>query len=242
MNKTVLITGASRGIGRAIAIAFAKKQFRLVLACRTSADEIKEVQKQCIEMGSLCKIFIGDLGDSKEVSRLFEEVSQHFGGVDILINNAGISYIGLLSEMRDEDWNSVVSSNLNSVFYCSKNAIPHMVQQKKGHIINISSIWGCVGASCEVAYATTKGGINAFTKSLAKELAPSNIYVNALALGMIDTDMNRGFDEEELQDFVDDIPMGRMGRPEEIADLVVSMSEGFGYLTGQVIVVDGGYL
>ena len=177
-----------------------------------------------------------------DVERLFSEATGHFGDIDILINNAGISHIGLLQDMSIEEWNNIVNTNLSSVFFCCKLAIPGMVRKQSGSIINISSVWGVAGASCEAAYSATKGGINSFTKALAKELAPSGINVNAIACGVMDTDMNHCFSDEEMQDIIEEIPAGRMGAPDEAASLALSISEGTSYLTGQVIVLDGGYI
>lgn len=242
MNKKILITGASRGIGKAIAIACANAGYDLIITCHKNIDQLEKVADECRENKIQCITFAGDLGEWKVVNSLYELVSETYGGVDILINNAGISHIGLLTDMTAEQWNKVLQTNLSSVFYCSKLALPYMIHQKSGKIINISSIWGNVGASCEVAYSTTKGGINSFTKALAKEVAPSNIQVNALALGVIDTEMNHCFSEEEREEIIDEIPMGRMGSTFEIGEIVVSMLEGQEYLTGQVITVDGGLL
>ncbi len=242
MKKTVLITGASRGIGEAIALSCAKKQYRLLLTCKQSVDELENVKEMCCELGSRCETFVGDIGVASDVKALFEYAAEIYGGIDILINNAGVSYIGLLTDMSNEEWNQIIQTNLSSVFYCCKEAIPYMVSKKEGRIMNISSMWGNVGASCEVAYSATKGGVNTFTKALAKELAPSNIQVNALALGMIDTKMNDEFSQEEKASFVEDIPVGRMGTAKEIGELVVNLLGGSRYMTGQVITVDGGYI
>ena len=173
---------------------------------------------------------------------LFERIRKQFGTLDVLVNNAGVSYIGLLQDMSVQDWDKVIHTNLNSVFNCCKLAIPGMLSKKQGKIINISSVWGNVGASCEVAYSATKGAINAFTKALAKELAPSNIQVNAIACGAIDTEMNQWLEEEELISLVEEIPAGRLGRAEEVADLVYHLSYKDSYLTGQVIGLDGGWI
>ena len=162
--------------------------------------------------------------------------------MDLLVNNAGISYVGLLSDMSIEEWNRIIQTNLTSLFNCCNQIVPHMVSNKSGHIINISSMWGISGASCEVAYSATKGGVNAFTKALAKELAPSKVRVNALACGAIQTEMNSCFTEEELQDFCDEIPACRLGTPEEIAQMVWQLYSSPFYLTGEVIKIDGGYL
>ncbi len=242
MSKKILITGASRGIGRAIALACAKAGYDLLITCHRNIEQLEEVASECRTGGIRCVTFAGDLGEWEVANDLFTLVKETYGGMDILINNAGISHIGLLTDMTKEEWDTILHTNLSSVFYCSKLVLPYMVRQKAGKIINISSIWGNVGASCEVAYSATKGGINSFTKALAKEVAPSNIQVNALALGVIDTEMNQCFSEEERQDIVEEIPMGRMGSTFEIGEIVVSMLEGQEYLTGQVITVDGGLL
>lgn len=242
MNKKVLITGASRGIGRAIALECAMKGYDLVLTCHRNIELLEEVAHECRTYGVGCITFAGDLGKFQVVEKLYQEINDKYGEIHILINNAGISYIGLLSDMSEVEWQEILNINLSSVFYCSKLAIPYMLQKKQGKIINISSIWGNVGASCEVAYSATKGGINSFTKALAKELAPSNIQVNALALGVIDTEMNQCFTDEERNSIIEEIPCGRMGSPAEIGKIVVSMLEGQEYITGQVITVDGGLL
>ena len=243
MNKTVFVTGASRGIGKAIATEFAKKGYCLVINCHKSAEKLFALQKE-LESAYHVQVLasVGDIGDFTYVLQLFEEIKQTFGGVDILVNNAGISYIGLLSDMTPEEWQNIMYTNLNSVFYTSKLAIPYMLSKKSGKIINISSVWGNVGASCEVAYSTTKGGINAFTKALAKELAPSNIHVNAIACGYVDTDMNQCFSPEEREDLENEIPTGRFASPQEIANFVVSLAEGHNYITGQIITIDGGWI
>lgn len=173
---------------------------------------------------------------------MFEEICALGESIDILINNAGISHIGLLQDMSIEEWNQVLNTNLTSAFSCSKYAIPDMITRKQGKIINISSVWGCSGASCEVAYSASKGGLNLFTQALAKELAPSNIQVNAIACGCIDTQMNACFSEEERATLTDEIPAGRFGMPEEVASLVLTLAEGNEYLTGQIITLDGGWI
>lgn len=240
--KTVLVTGASRGIGRAIALEHAKKKYNIVITCSKSKEDLDVVAKEIISHGAYCLGYIGDMGDSNTVHQMFKVIQEKFGSVDILVNNAGISYVGLVTDMSFTDWQKIVNTNLSSVFHCCKEAIPGMVEKKDGRIVNISSVWGEVGASCEVAYSATKGGINAMTKALAKELAPSNIQVNAVAPGVIDTAMNAGFSEEERKDLVEEIPVGRMGTPEEVAKVVVGLTDGSPYVTGQIITVDGGWI
>lgn len=241
MNKTVLVTGASRGIGHAIAMAYAKKGYSLV-TCGRNQKTLESTANEIRSLGADCLAVTCDVGKYDEVERLFAKASERFGAIDVLVNNAGISHIGLLQDMSIEEWNNIVNTNLSSVFSCCKLVMPDMIRRGSGSIINISSVWGVSGASCEVAYSATKGGINAFTKALAKELAPSGINVNAIACGVIDTEMNRCFSEEEIQNIIEEIPAGRMGSPDEVAALALSISEGSSYLTGQVIVLDGGYI
>ena len=240
-RKTVLVTGASRGIGKAIAIKFAKKGYNVAISCIRNEDRLLQAKKEIESYQASCLAYTGDMGDIGCCQEMFEQIKKQFGGVDILVNNAGISYIGLLQDMSPQDWEKILHVNLTSVFNCCKLAIPYMVHQKQGKIINISSVWGITGASCEVAYSATKGGIHAFTKALAKELAPSNIQVNAVACGAIDTEMNQWLEEDELIALVDEIPAGRLGRAEEIADFVYHLGYKESYLTGQVIGMDGGW-
>ena len=242
MKPIVLVTGASRGIGKAIALHFAQKGHSLIINCRNSSNALFALKQEIETTYSVSVLAsVGNIGDYSYVEQLFQEIKNEFGGVDIVINNAGISHIGLLSDMRLEEWKNLMDVNLSSVFYTSKFAIPYMVSRKKGKIINISSVWGTAGASCEVAYSASKGGMNSFTKALAKELAPSNIQVNAIACGCIDTEMNHCFSEEERQDLINEIPAGRFGTSEEVAELVYTLACEHNYLTGQIITFDGGW-
>ncbi len=236
-KKMALVTGASRGIGAAIAETFASHNYDLTMVCRQSEELITELAAYLSIRHSIsAQTYIGDISDYETVKDLFNGLDD----VDVLINNAGISYSGLLQDMETEDWDRLMGTNLNSVFYMCKLAIPHMLKKKSGKIINISSVWGNVGASMEVAYSASKGGLNAFTKALAKELAPSNIQVNAVALGLMDTDMNLIYTAEELDSIIEEIPANRMGKPSEAAEFVYSLCES-NYLTGQVITFDGGW-
>lgn len=242
MNKTVLITGASHGIGTAIAKQFAKAGCPLVINCHKSAQalfDLKEELESTYHIPVLASV--GDIGDSAYTEMLFAKIQQTFGGVDIVINNAGISHIGLLTDMTTEEWDRIMHVNIHSAFYTSRLAIPFMLEKKAGKIINISSVWGNIGASCEVAYSASKGALNTFTKALAKELAPSNIQVNAIACGCIDTRMNACFSQEERRNLEDEIPMGRFGTPEEVAELTFFLASGCDYLTGQILTLDGGW-
>ena len=242
-KRCVMITGASRGIGAAIAEKFAREGWNLVLTCIHSKEKLSALCEQLQEAYSVeCLPFVGDMGSEADVKACFSLVEKNFGGLDVLVNNAGISRVGLFTDLSLEEWNQVLNTNATSVFLCSKAALPHMIHQKAGAIINLSSVWGCVGASCEVAYSASKGAINALTKALAKELAPSGISVNAIACGAIDTDMNACFTEEEKADIAEEIPAGRFGRPAEVADLTYDLATQSSYLTGQIIRLDGGWI
>ena len=242
-KKTVLITGASRGIGRACAQAFAKKGFSLVVTCQSSEKELLELASEIIDKyGVECLPSVGDIGDSDYINTLFAEIQLKFGHLDILINNAGISYVGLLQDMELDEWSQLMNTNVTSAFLCSKAAIPMMLSQGTGSIVNVSSVWGNVGASCEVAYSVSKGASNSFTKSLGKELAPSNIRVNAIALGAIDTEMNKFLSADEKLSLENEIPLGRMGTATEAADLIADIAINHPYLTAQVITMDGGWI
>lgn len=237
-KKTALITGASRGIGKAISCEFAKHGYDLYLTCKHNLELLKNLKLELEQNYSItCHIFQCDMGNVNEVEILFE----HIPTLDILVNNAGISHVGLLTDMSYEEWQNVMSTNLDSVFLTCKFGVPKMLVHHKGKIINISSIWGNVGASMEVAYSASKGAVNSFTKALAKELAPSNIQVNAIACGMIDTDMNSCFSEEDLYSIIEEIPADRIGQPEEVARLCYMLTEAPEYLTGQIITMDGGW-
>ena len=242
IHKTVLITGASRGIGRAITEAFAGAGWSVGICCQKSEKDLINVKKHLEEMGSRCVSFTGDMGLYDEAKAFVEKVKKVLGPIDCLVNNAGISHIGLLSDMSPEEWDMVLRSNLTSVFNCCKQVIPEMVARQSGSIINISSVWGNCGASCEAAYSASKGGMNALTKALAKELAPSHITVNAIACGAIDTKMNQFLSEEERTGLIAEIPACRMGTPEEVGRLALQLAGEHAYLTGQVITLDGGWI
>ena len=241
-KKTVLITGSSRGIGHACAIAFAKAGYHIFLNCNHSIEKLNETAQKILSLGGTCTLLPGDVGNPDTVRHLFEEIEKEGDGLDVLINNAGIAWFGLLTDMSDEDWQKILNTNLSSAFYCCRAAIPHMVSKKEGHIINISSMWGTCGASCEVAYSATKSGINGLTKALSKELAPSNIPVNAIACGVIDTEMNGRLNEEERSALMDEIPSGRFASPEEVAELALMLADAPAYMTGQIIGMDGGFI
>ena len=239
MNKTALITGASRGIGRAMAEAFAAAGYDLVLTCLHNIEELENLGRKLESSHAVsCRCFAVDSGDCEAVDALFSRINQ----LDVLVNNAGIAHMGLLQDMTPQQWHRIIATHLDGCFYTCRNAIPLMLAQSSGHILNISSIWGNVGASMEVAYSTAKGGVNSFTRALAKELAPSHIQVNAIACGVIDTDMNRCLSEEELEILRQEIPADRLGTPQEVAALALGLVQAPGYLTGQVITLDGGFV
>lgn len=242
MKKTVLVTGSSRGIGRAIAMKFAEAGCNLVINCSSSRDRLLELEKEIESQGARCLAVQADVGNREDCLRLFQEIHKVFGDVDVLVNNAGISQIGLLQDMEFSQWDQLLRTNLTSVFHCCKLAIPGMVKKQAGKIINISSVWGVCGASCEAAYSASKGGVNALTRALAKELAPSHIQVNAIACGAIDTKMNGFLAPEEKDGLLEEIPAGRMGSPGEVAELAFQLANAPDYLTGQIIQLDGGWI
>ena len=241
-QKTIFITGASRGIGKSIALLFASRGYHTFLNCSSSVDELKKLRAYITEKyHTPCTLVPGNVGNPDHVRAIYNKIYQECTHLDVLVNNAGISYINLLTDMTDEDWNRIIQTNLSSVFYCCRQAIPPMVSKRSGKIINISSMWGTSGASCEVAYSASKSGINGFTKALAKELAPSNVQVNAIACGVIDTSMNDQLTSEERKALEEEIPAGRYGTPKEIAQMVWNIVHAPEYMTGQIIGVDGGF-
>lgn len=237
-KPNALVTGASRGIGKAIAHVLAAEGYDLILTCKSSIGELEKFAEELSEKYgiSVCAERV-DMSSSSDVRELFEGITD----LDLLVNNAGISHIGLLQDMTDDEWDEVMGTNLSSAFYTCRAAIPLMLKNKSGRILNISSVWGNVGASLETAYSASKGGINAFTKALAKELAPSGIAVNALACGVVDTDMNNAFSDEDMQALKNEIPMGRITTPEEVASQALLIIKSPMYMTGQIITIDGGW-
>lgn len=226
--KKALITGASRGIGRAIAEKLAG-EYELFLICKSNTDMLSSLPG---------RHYTGDVGDHNFIREVFNDLDS----LDLLVNNAGVSCFGQIQDISPEKWAEVMNSDLNSVYNTSHFASQLMIRQHYGRIINVSSIWGVAGASCESVYSAAKGGVNAFTKALAKELAPSGIAVNALAFGVIDTDMNAHLTEEEKRELTAQIPFGRMGTPKEAADALYLLSKMPPYLTGQIIIMDGGFI
>lgn len=238
--KTVIVTGGSRGIGAAVVKELAKDNYNVVLNYNNSVEEAKQIKKELEEQNIKIEIFKANVSKREEVKELVEFTLEKFKNIDILINNAGIDQIKPFMDITDEDWNNIMQVNLNSVFYCTQEVLENMIHNKKGCIINISSIWGITGASCEVHYSASKAAVNGITKALAKELGPSNIRVNSIAPGMIDTEMNKDLNKEDLKEIIEQIPLGRIARPEEIAKSVKWLIEDE-YVTGQIISVDGGW-
>ena len=240
--KTVLITGSSRGIGAATARRLAEK-YKIVINYKNSKAEALDLLDEIRKINPLAIAVKADVSKEEEVYYLFDTIEKNFGSVDILINNAGKSHVGLIQDMTYENWQEIINTNLNSVFLTSKRAIGPMIRQKSGVIINMSSIWGKEGAALEAAYSASKGAINSFTKALSKELAPSNIRVNAIAPGVVLTDMMKNdYGEKDLKLIKEDIGLGRFADPKEIADLIAFLiSDEASYITGSIIDINGGF-
>lgn len=242
-EMTVLITGGSRGIGAAIAKRFAKEGYQIVIHYLNSHEQANETARECIALGAKVLTISADLSSKEQLIRMKEKLDSMNVLPDIIVNNGGVSHYGMLSDVLEEQWDYVMNVNLKGMFLCSQLFMPHMIAQKYGRIINVSSVWGMTGAACEVLYSTTKGGMNAFTKALAKELAPSGVTVNAVAPGVVQTDMMNGFDAEEKEALEQEIPIGRFGSTDEIASLIyfLSLPES-SYITGQIISPNGGWI
>lgn len=241
--KTVIVTGGSRGIGKAIVYAFANAGYNVILNYNQSEQSAKNIVEDLKDCKGIVEMFKADVSRRDQVDAMVEYVNKEFGGIDVIVNNAGISHVGLFDEITEEEFRRVMDVNLMGVFNVTQSALKEcMLSKKDGVIINISSIWGISGASCEVAYSASKAGVIGLTKGLAKELAPSNITVNAIAPGAIATDMiYKEYSEQEIENIEKDIPMGRLGTPIEIANLALYLaSENARYITGQVISPNGG--
>jgi 3-oxoacyl-[acyl-carrier protein] reductase len=242
-GKVALITGASRGIGQHIALEMTKAGAIVGINYMKDEAGIQKTMDLIKNMGGYGKKYKGDVRDFSKSQEIINNMISDFGKIDILVNNAGVSQIGLLIDSNEEDYNHILDSNFRSVYNCTHAVLNHMISRRSGSIINISSIWGNVGASCEVLYSASKGAINAFTMALGKELAPSNIRVNGIAPGVIDTSMNSYFSDEEISVLKEEIPMDRFGKPQEIGKLAVFLaSESSSYITSQIITIDGGLL
>lgn len=242
-QQTVLVTGGSRGIGAAIAERFATVGMNVVIHYMQAHESANETARRCIAHGANVLTVTADLRSREQILRMQEKLGKHGLEPDILVNNAGVSHYGMLADLTEDEWDDIMNINLKGAFLCTQTFMPYMVSRKYGRIVNVSSVWGISGASCEVAYSAAKGGINAFTKALAKELAPSGITVNAVAPGVVDTEMMAGFDGEEKDAIRSDIPAGRFAQPNEIASLVyfLALPES-GYINGQIISPNGGWV
>lgn len=236
-----IVTGGAKGIGKAIVEEFAKSGIKVILNYNHSEKQAIEVKEELCKKGHIVEIYKADVSKPEEVKSLVTFAKNTFGEIDILVNNAGIDKFQLFTDITNEDWDEMIANNLNSVFYMTREVVKDMINNKKGCIINISSIWGMVGASCEVAYSVSKAGIDGLTKSLAKELAPSGIRVNSIAPGFIMTDMNKEFSKEELEEIKEQIPLGEFGKPEDIAKCSKWLVED-SYTTGQIISPNGGWV
>lgn len=243
IGKVAFITGASRGIGKHIALEMGKEGAMVAINYRDDNAGAEETVKLLRENGIYAKAYKGDVGNFKHSAEIVDSVIKDFGKLDILVNNAGISKNGLFIDMTEEDYDEVMETNMKGVFNCSSAAVKYMLHKRKGSIINISSIWGKSGAACEVLYSASKGAVDSFTKALAKELAPSNIRVNAIAPGVIDTSMNNNLNSIEKEALINEISLQRFGKSSEIGKVAVFLaSDNSSYITGQVITADGGFI
>ena len=240
VNKIVVVTGSSRGIGAEIVKLLAKSGHTVILNYNKSEDCAKSVENELKNLGYAVDIFKADVSKKEEAESLVKFAVNKYGRIDVLINNAGISQTKLFTDITDEDWQNMMNNNLNSAFYCTREAVKNMIHNKQGLIINMSSIWGVTGASMEVHYSTAKAGLIGFTKALAKELGPSNIRVNAIAPGIIDTDMCSEYSVKEKDKIKEEIPLERIGTAENIAKCVKWLIED-DYVTGEVISINGGW-
>ncbi len=242
-GKIALVTGASRGIGRAIALELAKEGASIVINYSKDDDGVKETLEEIKKINGYGVLIKEDISSYEKTKTMVDEIITTMGRIDILVNNAGISTVGLFMDSDKESIDRIMNVNLLGPVYLTNHVVNYMMSRKSGNIVNISSMWGEVGASCEVLYSATKGGINLFTKALAKELAPSNIRVNAIAPGVIDTSMNSFLGEDDRKELEEEIPLGRFGKGEEIGKIAVFLcSDESSYITGQIIRADGGFI
>ena len=241
MEKIAIVTGASRGIGKEIAIHLAKNGVKVIANYNKSENQAKELKQELEKINIKIDIFKADVSKREEGHKLVEYALNKYGKIDILINNAGISEYKMFTDETDDDWNRVINNNLYSAFMMSQEVIPSMVHEKSGCIINISSIWAMVGASLEVIYSVSKAGMDGLTKALAKELGPSNIRINSIAPGIIDTDMNKNLSEQNIKDIEQEIPLERIGSPKDIAKCVCWLIDD-NFTTGQIISINGGWV
>lgn len=241
--KTVIVTGASRGIGKETARFFAEHGYSVLINYNTSQSLAEELCSELIGKGLNAIIYKADVSNRQEVNNMVEYFIDKYGYIDVLINNAGVSQISLFGDVSEDKWDNVMSINLKGVFNCCQAVLPHMLKNKRGKIVNVSSVWGITGASCEVIYSASKAGVIGLTKALAKELGPSNIQVNCVAPGIIETEMNLNFNESELRNLKEVTPLMRFGTPLEVAKSIFFLSsDDASFFTGQVISPNGGFL
>ena len=240
--KYALITGGSRGIGAAAARLFARRGWGVAVGYCRSEAQAQSLAEEIRFLGVPAIAVPADVADRVQVERMVDNVLEKFCQLDILVCAAGISHVGLVSQIDEDEWRRLFAVNVDGVHHCCQAVLPHMLGRKTGSIVTVSSMWGQVGASCEAAYSASKSGVNGLTRALAKELAPSSIPVNAIACGVIDTQMNSQLSDEERKELEDAIPAGRYGTPDEIARIVWDTANAPEYMTGQIIGVDGGYL
>lgn len=239
--RNIIITGGSRGIGKCLVENLAKDGNNVLLNYNKSEKQAKKIQADLRDEGIIIEIFKADVSKREEVRKMIEFALKKWGKVDVLINNAGIAKLQMFQDVTENDWNEIIDTNLKSAFYAIQEILPNMLHNKKGCIINISSIWGLVGASCESIYSVSKAGLDALTKSLAKELGPSNIRINSIAPGVIDTDMNSKIDEHIKNEIKSQTPLGKIGRPIDIYKCAKWIIEDE-FTTGQIISINGGYV
>lgn len=239
--KNIIVTGGSRGIGKCLVENLAKEGNNVLLNYNKSEKQAKKIQNDLKEDGIIIEIFKADVSRKQEVKQMVDFAIQKWGKIDVLINNAGIAKLQMFQDITEEDWDETINTNLKSAFYTSQEVVPYMIHEKKGCIINISSIWGLVGASCETVYSISKAGMDALTKSLAKELGPSNIRVNSIAPGVIDTEMNSKLDEHIKDEIKNETPLEKIGKPIDVYKCAKWLIEDE-FTTGQVISVNGGYV
>ena len=243
MKNVAFVTGGSGGIGSAVCMALAEIGCPVAIGYNSDKKSACDVSKKINENGGVSITIKCDVSDGESIENAISEIEEKLGNVEILVNNAGVSSIGLFTDLSEKNIFELININLVGAMLCAKRVLPQMIRNKHGKIINITSVWGEVGASCEVVYSASKAGLIGFTKALAKEVAPSGINVNAVSAGMIDTKMNSELSQQDIDNIVEDIPMCRIGQPEDIAKAVVFLAtEKSDYITGQIVRVDGGWI